>query len=93
LGRPNNSSNNQIIEEPRLTSDSSAENVAQHQQSNVSISSKASEKSMNHVSGSTHLSGSTQYDSDDSDDSVNIRQCCDGKHDVSTLTRGQHHNH
>ncbi|KAI8365667.1 hypothetical protein EDC96DRAFT_509460 [Choanephora cucurbitarum] len=35
----------------------------------------------------------TQYDSDESEDLVNIRQCCDGKHDLSTLSRGHHHHH
>lgn len=90
LGRPNNGNNNQLLEEPRSTIDSSVENVAQQQlqESTTSISSsKTSERSMN------HLADMSQYDSDDSDDLVNIRQCCDGKHDVSTLTRGEHHNH
>lgn len=35
----------------------------------------------------------TQYDSDDSEDIVNIRQCCDGKHDVSTLSKKHSHTH
>ncbi|KAI7870251.1 meiotic cell cortex C-terminal pleckstrin homology-domain-containing protein [Spinellus fusiger] len=30
-------------------------------------------------------------DSEDSEDHVNIRSCCDGKHDLSTLKRGTHH--
>lgn len=34
-----------------------------------------------------------QYDSDDSEDIVNIRQCCDGKHDLSTLSKKHIHNH
>ncbi|KAG1123365.1 hypothetical protein G6F42_010620 [Rhizopus arrhizus] len=87
LHRPNDSSN-QIIEEPRLTSDSSVENAG-HQQSinSATIDTKASNRSI------SQMMDVTQYDSDDSDDVVNIRQCCDGKHDVSTLSRGQHHHH
>ncbi|CAO3703584.1 unnamed protein product [Rhizopus stolonifer] len=34
-----------------------------------------------------------QYDSDDSEDLVNIRQCCDGKHDLSTLSKKHPHSH
>ena len=36
---------------------------------------------------------SLQYDSDDSEDNINIRQCCDGKHDVTTLSRNSHQHH
>ncbi|KAL0091336.1 meiotic cell cortex C-terminal pleckstrin homology-domain-containing protein, partial [Phycomyces blakesleeanus] len=32
-------------------------------------------------------------DSDDSEDLVNIRSCCDGKHDLSTLRRDSHNHH
>ncbi|KAF1800007.1 hypothetical protein FB192DRAFT_1286028 [Mucor lusitanicus] len=75
--------------EPRLTSDSSVEHAG-HQQSihSATIDTKTSDRSM-----PPHMMDVTQYDSDDSDDMVNIRQCCDGKHDVSTLSRGQHHHH
>lgn len=87
LHRPNDT-NNQIIEEPRLTSDSSVEHAG-HQQSihSATIDTKTSDRSI------PPMLDVTQYDSDDSDDMVNIRQCCDGKHDVSTLSRGQHHHH
>ncbi|KAK4511169.1 uncharacterized protein ATC70_012382 [Mucor velutinosus] len=87
LHRPNDT-NNQIIEEPRLTSDSSVENAG-HQQSvnSAAIDTKTSDRSI------PHILDVTQYDSDDSDDMVNIRQCCDGKHDVSTLSRGQNHHY
>lgn len=82
LGRPNEASN-QLIEDPRLTSESSVIENAGHQQS--TLSSKASNRSMIPQDVSN-------YDSDDSDDLVNIRQCCDGKHDLSTLSKGtQHH--
>lgn len=87
LHRPNDT-NNQIIEEPRLTSDSSVENAGHQQSINAAtIESKTSDRSI------PQMMDVTQYDSDDSDDMVNIRQCCDGKHDVSTLSRGQHHHH
>lgn len=33
----------------------------------------------------------TQYDSDESEDMVNIRQCCDGKHDLSSLSKKHSH--
>ncbi|GAA5814324.1 hypothetical protein MFLAVUS_007818 [Mucor flavus] len=84
LGRPNEASN-QLIEDPRLTSDSSVIENAGHQQS--TLSSRASNRSIPHVQDVSN------YDSDDSDDLVNIRQCCDGKHDLSTLSKGSHHHH
>ncbi|KAI8877170.1 hypothetical protein K501DRAFT_230742 [Backusella circina FSU 941] len=34
-----------------------------------------------------------QYDSDDSDDNIDIRKCCDGKHDISTLSKEHSHHH
>lgn len=84
LGRPNEASN-QLIEDPRPTSDSSVIENAGHQQS--TLSSRASNRSIPHVQDVSN------YDSDDSDDLVNIRQCCDGKHDLSTLSKGSHHHH
>ncbi|KAG0165211.1 hypothetical protein DFQ28_009087 [Apophysomyces sp. BC1034] len=33
------------------------------------------------------------YESDESEDLLNVRQCCDGKHDLSTLSRRGSHNH
>lgn len=87
LHRPNDT-NNQILDEPRLTSDSSVENAGHQQSTNsATINTKASDRNI------PQMMDVTQYDSDDSDDMVNIRQCCDGKHDVSTLSRGQHHHH
>ncbi|KAI9245636.1 hypothetical protein BY458DRAFT_447189 [Sporodiniella umbellata] len=32
-----------------------------------------------------------QYDSDDSEDMINIRQCCDGKHDLTSLSKKHSH--
>ncbi|KAL9559682.1 hypothetical protein MBANPS3_000305 [Mucor bainieri] len=98
LHRPNDT-NNQILEEPRLTSDSSAEHAGHphatiHSSTAAAIDTTTSTKtsdSRNIIP--PHMMDVTQYDSDDSDDMVNIRQCCDGKHDVSTLSRGQHHHH
>ncbi|KAI9257818.1 hypothetical protein EDC94DRAFT_522094 [Helicostylum pulchrum] len=84
LGRPNEASN-QLIEDPRPTSDSSVIENAGHQQS--TLSSRVSNRSIPHVQDVSN------YDSDDSDDLVNIRQCCDGKHDLSTLSKGSHHHH
>lgn len=84
LGRPNEA-NNQLIEEPRLTTESGALENAGHQQ--TTLSSKASERSI------PQARDVVNYDSDDSDDLVNIRQCCDGKHDLSTLSKGSHHHH
>ncbi|KAG1456088.1 hypothetical protein G6F46_007849 [Rhizopus delemar] len=34
-----------------------------------------------------------QYDSDDSEEMINLRQCCDGKHDLSTLSKKHSHTH
>ncbi|CEP15628.1 hypothetical protein [Parasitella parasitica] len=80
--------NNQILEEPRFTSDSNVEHAG-HQQSinSATVGSKVSNRMI------PQMTDVIQYDSDDSEDMVNIRQCCDGKHDVSTLSRGQHHHH
>lgn len=85
LGRPNDSTS-QLIEEPRLTTESSSaiENAGHPQTS--TINSKASDRSIPH-----HVHDIAQYDSDDSDDLINIRQCCDGKHDLSTLSKNNHH--
>lgn len=84
LVRPNSSSS-QIVEEPRYTTESGTVENAGHQQ--TTLSSRGMEESI------SHAQDLAQYDSDDSEDLVNIRQCCDGKHDVSTLSRNNHHHH
>ncbi|CAG8527607.1 9436_t:CDS:2 [Diversispora eburnea] len=52
------------------------------------------------IEGQPQLVGSSLYngmDDEDDDDLENVRQCCDGRHDVSKLERGpqkgHHHNH
>jgi hypothetical protein len=85
LGRPDNATN-QLIEEPRLTTESSATGIDTISHRQTTFSTKASS-----VRSIPHAQDILQYDSDESEDLVNIRQCCDGKHDVSTLSK--HHNH
>lgn len=77
------------MEEPRLTMDSVATDYTNLHQPTATISTKASSiRSQSH-----HAHDIVQYDSDDSEDIPNIRQCCDGKHDVSTLSKGGAHHH
>ncbi|RHZ90036.1 hypothetical protein Glove_9g155 [Diversispora epigaea] len=65
-------------------------------------SSPTSPLSSEFIEGQPQLVGSSSYngmDDEDDDDLENVRQCCDGRHDVSKLERGppkghhHHHNH
>ncbi|KAI8393448.1 uncharacterized protein BYT42DRAFT_609242 [Radiomyces spectabilis] len=42
---------------------------------------------------STGIHSYNGYDSEDSEDLIDIRQCCDGKHDLTTLSRDHKHHH
>lgn len=77
LGRPTS-----VQEESQSATSSFVEHAGQPQQNTLSS------RTSNAI-----IADAIQYDSDDSEDMVNIRQCCDGKHDVSTLSRGHHHHH
>ncbi|KAI9486371.1 MAG: hypothetical protein EXX96DRAFT_516368 [Benjaminiella poitrasii] len=83
LSRPNNA-NQQIIEESRQSTDSTTTENADYLQTAI-LNTHNSERSI------PQIVDATQYDSDESEDIVNLRQCCNGKHDVSTLSREARH--